>query len=319
MQTTNSILLIRPANFGFNSETELSNVFQTKSKESENIIQEKALREFDHFSYELEQLGLNVNIIEDTNSPKKPDAIFPNNWITFHSDGTVILYPMHSPNRRIERRADIIDKIKKQYHVSNVLDLSHYESENRFLEGTGSMIFDHRNKIAYACLSPRTDKALFLDVCKTLNYKPISFQSLDENGNEIYHTNVMMCVGEKLCVICLESIKNKTERKHVYNSLTETGHDVIDISFHQMNNFAGNMLELKTDQGKSVLILSQKAFHSLTEDQLSRLKQHSELHPFSIPTIESIGGGSVRCMIAELFLPEINSQSFLLILIFVLS
>lgn len=305
MQTSKNILLIRPSNFGFNSETAASNAFQIELNESEEEIEQKKLQEFESFVTTLKSKGVNVFVFDDTIYPEKPDAIFPNNWVTFHSDGTVILYPIFAPNRRHERRQDIIDSLKINFSVNKILDLSKYENESKYLEGTGSIIFDHINRIAYACLSPRTDKELFVEVCDYLNYKPIYFYSHDKRGKEIYHTNVMMCVGERFSVICLDTITDKGERELVFKSLIETGHQVIDITFEQMNNFAGNMLAIQTNDNKSILALSQSSFDSLTAIQKKEIEKYSELVPLSIKTIETIGGGSARCMIAEIFLQPI--------------
>ena len=245
-------------------------------------------------------------MIEDTKLPAKPDAVFPNNWASYHEDGTVILYPMCAPNRRLEKRPEILNIIRQHYKVTNVVDLSAYELTDRFLEGTGSIIFDHINRIAYACISPRTDKALFEQVSKQLNYNPVSFYAHDATGIEIYHTNVMMCIAEKFAVICLDSIINNDENKMVSQTLLQTGHEVISISFEQMNRFAGNMLALKSNTGKDLLAMSQSAFDSLTADQQFIIEQYAEIVPLSIPTIETIGGGSARCMIAEIFLPSLE-------------
>lgn len=305
MQTTKNILLVRPANFGFNSQTESSNAFQNKSSDEPGLLQQKAFAEFDNFVKTLKDKGVTVFVFEDTILPQKPDAVFPNNWVSFHADGTVLLYPMHAPNRQFERRKDILDAMQKSFYIKTVLDLSHHEKENRFLEGTGSIIFDHNHKMAYACISPRSDRQLFLQVCNSLQYQAIPFYSHDENGMEIYHSNVMMCIGEKFAAICLDSITDKKERALVSDSLTKTGHQIIDISFEQMKNFAGNMLEIKTANNKNILALSQSAFNSLHPEQLNTIRQYCEPVPLSIKTIETIGGGSARCMIAEIFLPAL--------------
>lgn len=301
MQTTNNILLIRPSSFLFNTETAGSNVFQVELKEKEEVIKAKKLQEFEEFAAKLKAKGVNVFVIDDTKHPEKPDAIFPNNWISFHSDGTVILYPMFAPNRRLERRQDIIDLLKKDFEITKIIDLSKYEKENKFLEGTGSIIFDHINKIAYACLSPRTDKDVFVELCKHVDYKPVYFYSHDKSGKEIYHTNVMMCIGKHFAVVCLESITDLKEREIVSHSLTSTGHQIIDITFEQVTRFAGNVLELQTNDNKSILVMSQTAFDSITPTQKIELEKYSELFPLPIKTIETIGGGSARCMIAEIF------------------
>ncbi|MGB7202036.1 MAG: arginine deiminase-related protein [Pyrinomonadaceae bacterium] len=303
MQTTNNILLIRPANFGFNEETRASNVFQKELNEDAETVRQKASLEFETFASQLKSHGVDVFVFDDTPSPVTTDAVFPNNWISFHADGTVVLYPMLSTNRRLERRADIIESLKDKFEIANIIDLSIYESENLFLEGTGSIVFDHSNKIAYAALSPRTDKELFLDLCEKLNYKPVTFSARDRDGSEIYHTNVMMCVGDQFAVICLESITDESERANVFSKLATTGHEIVDITFDQMNSFAGNMLVMRND----LLVMSQSAFDSLTDPQKTALEKYCELLPIAIPTIETVGGGSARCMIAEIFLPEIRA------------
>lgn len=306
MQTTNSVFLVRPANFGFNVETAVSNVFQNKMSEKEEVIQSKVLKEFDTFTSTLRSKGVNVFVFDDTPTPVKPDAIFPNNWISLHSNGKVILYPMCTPNRRIERRQDIIDSLAKKFKIAEVIDLSGSEADNKFMEGTGSIVFDHTNKIAYACLSPRTDKDVFLEVCSILQYKPVYFYSRDKSGKEIYHTNVVMCIGKGFAVICLESITDNKERENVVEMLTGTGIQIIDISFEQMVSFAGNMLAIRSNDGKELLVMSQTSYDSLTKNQRETLEKFCELVPLSIHTIETIGGGSARCMIAEIFLQPIN-------------
>jgi hypothetical protein len=277
-------------------------VFQKELNEDAETVRQKASLEFETFASQLKSHGVDVFVFDDTPSPVKTDAVFPNNWISFHADGTVVLYPMLSANRRLERRADIIESLKDKFEITNIIDLSIYESENLFLEGTGSIVFDHSNKIAYAALSPRTDKELFLDLCEKLNYKPVIFTAHDRRGSEIYHTNVMMCIGEEFAVICLESITDEGERANIFSKLATTGHEIVDITFDQMNSLAGNMLLVRND----LLVMSQSAFDSLTKTQKRTLEKYCELLPFAIPTIETIGGGSARCMIAEIFLPPIG-------------
>ena len=305
MQTTTHILLVRPFHFSFNNETAASNAFQHTITDREEVIKKRVSTEFENVVKTLRGKGVDVTVIDDTAMPVKPDAIFPNNWVSFHADGTVILYPMCAPNRRYERRQDIIDWVEDNFTISRVLDLSNYEKENRFLEGTGSIVFDHQHKIAYACLSPRTDKELFLQACNYLKYKPVYFFSHDQQGQQIYHTNVMMCIGKKFAAVCLNSISDKAEREMVSKTLTDTGHELIDISFEQMNKFAGNMLELKNNTGNGILALSQSAYDSLTEVQKEHISRYCDFTPLSITTIETIGGGSARCMIAEVFLKPI--------------
>ena len=267
MQNTNHILLVKPAHFTFNKETAVSNAFQNVLEEKEEVIKKNVLNEFENVVTLLKSKNVDVIVVEDTPDPIKPDAIFPNNWVSFHADGTVILYPMCAPNRREERRLDVLEMLKKKFKIGNVVDLSKYEAEELFLEGTGSIVFDHPNKMAYACISPRTDEQLFIELCNYLKYKPIHFISEDKNGKQIYHTNVMMCIAEKFAVICLDSITNKNERAQVVASLEKTNHEIVDITFEQMNHFAGNMLELKDSNGKQLLVMSKSAYDSLTDGQ----------------------------------------------------
>lgn len=308
MQTTNNILLVRPFNFIFNAETSESNAFQNEVNEPDALTKLKALEEFNAFAEELKQKGVSAFVFDDTEQPEKPDAVFPNNWVTFHPDGTVILYPMLAYNRRPERRTDIIDSLKKNFLINEVVDLSNYENENKFLEGTGSIVFDHENKIAYACLSPRTDKELFITVCERLNYRPVYFFAYDGSGTEIYHTNVMMSMGNRFAVICIESIKDKKERETVTGLLNQTGHEIIDITYDQMNNFAGNVLSVKKKDNSNLLALSQSAFDSFSDSQKQVLEKYCELVPLAVTTIETSGGGSVRCMIAEIFLQPLANK-----------
>jgi hypothetical protein len=311
-QSTNHIFLVRPANFGFNTETAASNAFQKKPDLTSAEIKEKVWAEFDGYVNKLQSKGIDVTVIQDTEKPVKPDAIFPNNWGSFHADGTMVLYPMEAPNRRPEKSEDIISWLKDNYEIKKTIDLSKYEQENSFLEGTGSIIFDHIHQIAYACLSPRTDKDIFIEICDQLGYTPLYFTSTDTNGQEIYHTNVMMCVSEKFSVICLESIRDEQERETVIRSLEETGHEIIAITFAQVNHFAGNMLSVISQEDTELLIMSKSAYHVLSLEQKEALESYATLLPVDISTIESIGGGSVRCMISEIFLPvkkhPINKQ-----------
>jgi hypothetical protein len=303
--TTSNILLIKPANFSFNEETSLSNAFQKKLADDEKLkLEELVSEEFDAFAKKLRSAGMGVTVIGDTAEPQKPDAVFPNNWISFHPDGTVILYPMCAPNRRQERRMDIIDELKKSFLVTNIIDLSFYENENRFLEGTGSVVFDHQNKLAYACISPRTDKELLIELCEILKYKPVHFRACDEKGIEIYHTNVLMCVAENFAVICLDAIRDAGEKETLTDHLLNSGHKIIDISFEQMNHFAGNMLALKNTENEKLLALSRSAFECLNDNQKQTITKFCKMIPLDIKTIETVGGGSARCMIAEIFLPK---------------
>lgn len=304
MQSTRNIFLVKPTNFGFNTETAISNSFQNEPEADVDSIEKKVSEEFDQFVKTLDSTGVRVHVFDDNPKPEKPDAIFPNNWISTHADGRVILYPMNAPNRRTERRQEIIDRLDKEFIISEIIDLSSYENKNQFLEGTGSVVFDHDHRAAYACLSPRTDKELLFKVCDFLSYKPICFYAYDEAGKEIYHTNVMMCIGAQFSVICLESITDKMERQIVEDSLKQSGHEVLDISRDQMTQFAGNMLQVKGSGNRNILALSLSAFNCLDTDQKSTLEKYVSLVPLNVQTIESVGGGSVRCMIAEIFLPE---------------
>jgi hypothetical protein len=299
MQNTNKILMIRPAAFTYNTQTAGNNLFQVAGK-ADNA-QKNALKEFDAFVALLRKNGVDVTVIDDTPQPHTPDSIFPNNWISFHENGTEILYPMYAENRRAERKQHVKEIINKNFNKTNIIDLTGFENENLFLEGTGSMVLDRENKIAYACTSPRTNKKVLDVFCETMNYKPCSFSTKDENGNEIYHTNVMMCVADKFVVICLESITDDAEKQHVIDTIKSTTKEIISISLHQMNSFAGNMIQLKNTTGEKLLIMSQQAYESLTSMQITSLEKYNQLVYADLKTIETNGGGSARCMIAEVF------------------
>lgn len=301
-QTTQFILMVRPANFGFNEQTAESNAFQTNdtSKSSEQI-KAAAIAEFDAFVNQLEAVGVNVIVHQDQAIPVKTDAIFPNNWVSFHQDGTVITYPMCAPIRRLERDETILAEIKSKFNIEKIVPLEQYESENLFLEGTGSMIFDRTNKIVYACLSPRTDEGVLDKFCEITGFDKVAFTSVDGDGKEIYHTNVMMALGESFCVICLDTIKDEGEKAMVIQSLEDTHKEIIEITLDQMMNFAGNMLQVKSNNPKGHLVMSQRAYNSLTETQVAQIQEHTEILAVPIPIIETYGGGSVRCMMAEIF------------------
>ena len=294
--------MIRPVSFGFNEQTAGSNAFQNRDVDQQ-AVQDKALAEFDAFVKILKENGVSVTVVDDTAQPHTPDSIFPNNWISFHADGTVFLYPMQAENRRLERREDIISKLEDTFKVAHVIDLSRFEAENKFLEGTGSMVLDRGNKIAYACLSPRTDKEVLTLFCEQAGYKAISFEAADANGKAIYHTNVLMCIGSGFAVICTDSIPNPHEKVVVLESLRSTHKEVVEITFDQMNRFAGNMLEVKNKAGENLIVMSQNAYQALDEVQKSTLKKYGKLVYADINTIETNGGGSARCMIAEVHLP----------------
>lgn len=295
--------MIRPVNFVFNEQTAGSNAFQNRNAEQQRV-QDKALQEFDNLVNVLKENGVDVIVIDDTAEPHTPDSIFPNNWVSFHDDGTVFLYPMMAENRRLERREDIITQLEDEFRVKHVIDLSHFEHENKFLEGTGSMVLDRENKIAYACLSPRTNKEVLEEFCKDSGYKSVLFHAVDQNGMDIYHTNVLMCIGSSYAVICLNSIKDEAEKQNVTNSLQSTKKQIVDISFDQMNHFAGNMLEVQNKDGESLLVMSKSAWDSLNYEQKAILSSFSKPVYSDISTIENNGGGSARCMMAEVHLPH---------------
>ena len=305
MQQPHAVFMVRPSSFGFNTQTSSSNFFQSVSSSAN--VGSKAIEEFERMVKHLRANDIDVVVFDDTAAPQKPDAIFPNNWISLHEDGTAVLYPMMTENRRWERRADILDALKKDFTISGVVDLTTEENSGKFLEGTGSLVFDHCNKICYASRSPRTNEELVIRLSKSLGYKPVIFSSVDENGNAIYHTNVMMCIGEKFVVLCLDSIKDENDQEKLLESFSSTEHKVIAISFAQMRAFAGNMIEVKTRNNEPVVLLSQTAFDSLLPGQLNAISQFAELLPLEIGTIQTVGGGSVRCMIAGIHSPRRNT------------
>jgi len=303
-QVASTILMIRPAAFGYNAETAANNVFQSQSQLSANDVQQKAAQEFDAFVETLRKKNIEVIVVQDTAEPIKPDAIFPNNWFCTLQDGTLAVFPMYAANRRIEKRDDMLQVLTGEYKTRDVEDWSEYEAESLFLEGTGSMIIDHEHKLIYACLSPRTNKVVLEKFAYAHGYRAITFYAKDENGIEVYHTNVIMHLGETYAVICLESITDGIERIAVSQLLTTTGHEIIPITLKQVHAYAGNMLQVKNAKGKNFTILSKQANKALTKEQKDILKIHTNLLPIDINTIETIGGGSVRCMMAEIFLEK---------------
>jgi hypothetical protein len=306
-QITNNILMIRPANFGFNEETAANNAFQTNdTSRTIAAIQQAAVDEFNAFVAKLQAAGITVIVIDDTTTPVKTDAVFPNNWITFHENGTVITYPMFSRVRRRERREDIITQLGAVFNLVERHHLETFEAENRFLEGTGSMILDRPNKMVYACLSPRTDQDLVKHFAQLAGYEACTFDAVDPDGKAIYHTNVMMALGETFVVICMESIPNPEERQRLIDLFKKTEKDIIEITYDQMLQFAGNMLQVAGAAGTSHLVMSTTAFTSLRPDQIKAIEAHTNILTADIPTIEIYGGGSVRCMMAEIFLPTRN-------------
>lgn len=303
-QIANTVLMIEPVAFGFNDQTAVNNYFQQKDFVAETDIQQLALSEFKEMVAILRANRVNVLVVKDTEQPHTPDSIFPNNWISFHEGGQVVLYPMFAENRRKERRKDILQLIEEQGTViNNVIDFTFWEEQGLFLEGTGSMVLDRINKIAYAALSERTHKSVFLQFCTVFDYKPVYFyanQSVGEKRLPIYHTNVMMTVADQYALVCINSIDNDKELDMVFDTLKQSGKEVIPVSRYQMHCFACNMLQLENMDGKRFLVMSKSAFESLSESQIKRLKAYNELLVIPIPTIEKVGGGSVRCMMAEI-------------------
>jgi hypothetical protein len=303
-QSTSNILMIRPVAFGFNTQTAQSNAFQNRDADQQ-LVQQKAQQEFDGFVATLKSNGVNVTVVNDTIEPHTPDSIFPNNWISFHDNGDIFLYPMQAKNRRLERREDIIRQLEESFKANHVIDLSKFELKDQFLEGTGSMVLDRENKIAYACLSPRTNTEVLKAFCDYTGYKAVTFNAFDQRAQAIYHTNVLMAIGSQFAVICLDSIPNMPEKEMVIASLKESRKEIIEITFEQMNSFAGNMLEVKNTAGKTLIVMSQTAYLSLTDEQQTALEKYGKLVYADINNIETNGGGSARCMIAEVHLPEI--------------
>jgi len=297
-----TVLMIRSVAFGFNEQTAGSNAFQQQGLEQHNV-QQQALQEFDTLVATLRDNGVDVIVVDDTPDPHTPDSIFPNNWISFHENGQIFLYPMQADNRRLERREDIVDQLKTKFSISEIDDLSHFETDEKFLEGTGSMVLDRRNKIAYACLSPRTDPEVLADFCERSGYGTVEFHAVDSKGKPIYHTNVLMCMGEAFVVICLDSVADEDERELLTDSFTINRKEIVEISMEQMNAFAGNMLELVNDKGEHLLVMSARAYHSLLPEQINSLEKYCKLIYTNLNTIETNGGGSARCMIAEVRLP----------------
>lgn len=303
--------MIRPARFESNPLTAASNRFQGRNESPPEQQQRKAEEEFDRLVAALEAAGIRVVQIDDTEEPHTPDAIFPNNWVSFHANGTVVLYPMEAPNRRTERRQDIIDDLAGRYgfQVRNIVDLSHHEENGHFLEGTGSMVLDRANRIAYACLSSRTHLDVLGDFAQRLDYEVVAFDAVDRDGAPIYHTNVLMNVGERLAVVCAEAIPNVEQREAVIHSLETTGHEVLELTFEQMHAFAGNMLELRSVSGERVITMSIQARDSLSESQLETISKYARIISSPIDNIESSAGGSVRCMLAEIHLPSADNRA----------
>ena len=308
-QITNSILMIRPVQFRMNEQTAVNNYYQkTIEHLTPDAVNALAVEEFDAFVQKLQAAGIQVVVVDDTKEFDTPDSIFPNNWISFHKNGTIALYPMFAENRRFERKESVVEAIEeKGFSIKQVVDYTEAEQENLFLEGTGSIILDREYQKAYCALSPRADEQLFIEFCEDFDFFPVIFsayQTVNQKREKIYHTNVMMCIGSTFAVICLDSIDDKKERKNVINHLKKDNKDIIEITEDQVNQFAGNMLQLLGKNNTPFLIMSQSAFDSLRADQLSKLEKHTKIISSSLQTIEACGGGSARCMMAEIFLPK---------------
>lgn len=304
MPLTSTILMVRPAAFGFNAETAANNYFQSNPDISKQEIQQRALTEFNLMAETLRSHDINLLIIDDTKVPPKPDAIFPNNWLSTSPDGVLAIFPMYALNRRAEKREEILQYIAKEFLVRDVQDWSEFEVEGRFLEGTGSMVIDHENKMIYACVSERTSLSVLEKYVATNGYQAIVFLATDKNGMPVYHTNVLMALGEGFCVLCEEAIEEEWELIAVRQLLESTNHNIVPITRDQMHSFAGNMLQVKNNKGEKILIMSQTAFDSLRKEQRQMLEAYATLLPIAVPTIEEVEGGSVRCMMAEIFLEK---------------
>jgi hypothetical protein len=303
-QSTNSVLMIRPSRFYPNPETAADNAFQRDADRDLEALTLMAKKEFDAVVQTLRAAGVNVRVFEDTAEPEKPDAVFPNNWISMHHDGRIALFPMYSALRRRERRQDIVEELRKHYRVTEVIDYSRFEDEGCCLEGTGSLVFDHLNKIAYVSLSNRSNPKVIRRFAEDFSYEPMMFTSVGSDGQPIYHTNVMMCIGTAFAIVGLEMIPNEAERQQVRARLEKTRKEVVELSADQIANFAGNAIELHNKGGEKLLVLSSRANRALTEDQRKRLHRYARLVPLELPTIE-LGGGSARCMIAMIHLPPL--------------
>ena len=306
-QLTNTVLMVRPVRFRMNEETVVNNYFQEEMDLKNEEINRQAQQEFDALVHKLREVGVKVIVVDDIYEQNTPDSVFPNNWITFHQNGDVAIYPMFAENRRRERREDILDRVEAEgFSIENVYDYTEAEKENVFLEGTGAMILDRVNRKAYCALSPRADEELFIEFCEDFEYTPVIFRAFQKTDGElkpIYHTNVMMALGRTFAIVCLDTIEDKKERKNVLNHLKEDKKEIITISREQVDYYAGNMLEVKGKE-HSYLVMSQTAYESLTPQQIEAIERHTQILYSDLSTIEICGGGSARCMLAEVFLPH---------------
>ncbi len=312
-QATNSILMIRPVAFRMNEQTAVNNYYQKVLDEMlPSTVQSKAKAEFDTFVEKLKDIGVNVIVVEDTLEPNTPDSIFPNNWVSFHQNGNVGLYPMFAENRRLERREDIFDILEeKEFQINNFIDYTSAEQEGLYLEGTGSLVLDRVHKKVYCALSPRADEDLLIEFCEDFEYTPVIFkayQTVDGERMQIYHTNVMMCLAPSFAVVCLSSIDDKKERENLKRHLKEDGKEIINITEVQVNNFAGNMLTVYGKNDKEYIVMSESAYNCLTKNQIVTLEKYATILYSNVGTIEACGGGSARCMMAEVFLPKVSSK-----------
>lgn len=301
-QITSHLLMIRPVDFHYNKDTAGDNAFQNEVEVED--LQSKVENEFDNFVSILREKEIDVTVLQDTAIPSTPDSIFPNNWASYHEDGKVILYPMLAENRREERNKGVVERLSEKFEISSTVDYTHYENEQQFVEGTGSLILDKPNRITYACLSQRTNKELAQLIADNLGYELVSFTAVDKTGNEIYHTNVMLCIAEKYAVVCLECIPSEEERIFLKQKLVETEKEIIEISLSQVEHFAGNMLQVCNQKGERFLVMSSEAYRCLSSKQVEKIKGYNEIIHSDLYWIETIGGGSARCMLAEVFLEE---------------
>lgn len=307
-QITNTILMVRPAAFRSNEQTKVNNFFQEDLDLQLEEINDRAQNEFDTFVEKLKNVGVEVIVFQDEKENDTPDSIYPNNWISFHQSGNVALYPMFAENRRRERNEEVLQLIEsKGYSIENIIDYSEAENDNLFLEGTGSLVLDRENRKAYCALSARADEELLIEFCEDFEYTPVIFTAYQTVKNQreiIYHTNILMCIGDKFCIICLDTIDDKTEKKNIVAHLKEDNKEIITITEEQMHHFAGNMLQVIGDKGKSYLVMSQSAKECLSEDQINTIERYTKILSSDLHTIETLGGGSARCMMAEVFLPK---------------
>ena len=293
--------MVRPVNFSFNVQTAANNAFQVKG--NDRAVHDTALKEFDQFVKTLSDAGVEVQVVDDSAAPETPDSIFPNNWVSFHAGGSIVLYPMFAENRRAERKQHVIDAIARHFLIARTIDMTGYEHEDLFLEGTGSMVLDREHKLAFACLSPRTSRKVLQDFCTKLGYEAVTFSAVDQRGVPIYHTNVMMCIADRYAVVCLDTVSDPDERNEVARRLTAAGKAIVEITFEQLAHFAGNMLQVENKAGEKLLIMSSQAYESLSQGHREILERYNRIVHSSIGTIEANGGGSARCMMAEVHLP----------------